>query len=233
MLLQIHALTRTCTRKCLHHLHHCAPVSLRRRRAAFGTTWPACMRTAQAYTYKYTQGMALLNMQTRAAGAQAHPKDDHREADTVGMMQTPQPKAKRRRVGGSTAPRKLDGQASRTVDEHMAVARSVLVKQEGAHAAGHGHAACTQLDFISHPAATSAATPRCSSAAPDKKPKRKTKSKTKAKITFTPPADWQAMWSLIKELRATRDAPVDLYGSEALPEKDQGDAVRATHLPLA
>ena len=40
-----------------------------------------------------------------------------------------------------------------------------------------------------------------------------------------PPKDWEAIYSLVEELRSDRSAPVDTNGSEALPQRDLGDEV--------
>ena len=42
------------------------------------------------------------------------------------------------------------------------------------------------------------------------------RSKT-TKTSFTPPKDWKQTWDLVEELRKDRTAPVDKFGSEALP----------------
>jgi len=44
-----------------------------------------------------------------------------------------------------------------------------------------------------------------------------TKKRTKTQKAFRPPSDWRQTWDLVEELRKDRTAPVDKFGSEALP----------------
>lgn len=101
-------------------------------------------------------------------------------------------------------------------------------------------------------------TPTKSSRSTSKSPKRKsdesndfvtpTKSKTKsptAKSTsprkrikiepgsMTPPFGWEDIYSLVKELRSDRSAPVDTDGGEALPEKHLGEVVHRYQVLMA
>jgi endonuclease-3 len=55
--------------------------------------------------------------------------------------------------------------------------------------------------------------------APSTKEKKKRISKKPPPVARSPPAGWQAIYSLVEELRHDRSAPVDTDGSEALPDK--------------
>lgn len=58
-------------------------------------------------------------------------------------------------------------------------------------------------------------------------PKKKSpvKKQQQQPLSRTPPKDWQAIYTLVEELREDRSAPVDSDGSEALPETDKGEKV--------
>ena len=53
---------------------------------------------------------------------------------------------------------------------------------------------------------------------------KKTGKSTRAQ-TRAPPKDWESIYALVEELRQDRTAPVDSDGSEALPDKSQGEKV--------
>lgn len=54
---------------------------------------------------------------------------------------------------------------------------------------------------------------------------KSTPRKTKKDHQRAAPRDWEAIYSVVEELREDRSAPVDTNGSEALPQRDLGDKV--------